>query len=31
MTWNVSEFNNLSSVFVLPTDIWTPDLALYNK
>jgi len=31
LSWNVSEFDNLSVIYVLPTDIWTPDIGLFNK
>jgi len=31
LSWNISEFSNLSAVYVPSTDIWTPDIALDNK
>ena len=31
LSWNATEFDNLSLLYVKPTEIWTPDIALYNK
>ena len=31
LSWNATEFDNLSVIYVKPTEIWTPDIALTNK
>ena len=31
MTWNESEVGGFAYVFVSPSQIWTPDVTLYNE
>lgn len=30
MTWDVKEFNNIAVFHMPATDMWTPDVVLYN-
>ena len=31
LTWNPDHFDNITHLIVPPTDIWIPDICLYNK
>ena len=31
LSWSATEFDNLSLIYVKPTEMWTPDIGLYNK
>jgi len=31
LTWNISEFDGLRWIYLLPTKMWTPDIELVNK
>ena len=31
MKWNTSQWDNISSLMVYPSDVWIPDIVLYNN
>ena len=31
LSWNPSDFNNITHINVQPKEIWLPDIVLYNK
>jgi len=31
LTWNVSEFEGVDTIYIHVNKMWTPDVSLYNK